>query len=209
MLTPDQVAERINGRPRKQVPLECTRVTAFVDVHDKLLYYVVCAWAEDFTGYVIDYGTYPDQKRSLFSLRDAKKTLGDLMPGAGVEGAVQAGLKELVSQLLATDWPQGEGVIRIEQLLIDSGYLPGVAANVCHQLPGAGSGVMPSKGVGIKAGNKPMTTYRRRPGERHGHHWYIPNVSKTSEFRHVQIDTNYWKSFLHARLHQACTASVR
>jgi hypothetical protein len=196
VLTPDQVAERINGRPRKQVPLECTRVTAFVDVHDKLLYYVVCAWAEDFTGYVIDYGTYPDQKRSLFSLRDAKKTLGDLMPGAGIEGAVQAGLEQLVSRLLTTEWPQGEGAIRIERLLIDSGYLPGVVANVCHQLPGA----MPSKGVGIKAGNKPMATYRRRPGERHGHHWYVPNVSKTSEFRHVQIDTNYWKSFLHARL---------
>ncbi|MEM7577500.1 MAG: terminase gpA endonuclease subunit [Planctomycetota bacterium] len=203
VLTPDQVARRVNGRPRKTVPVECTRVTAFVDVHDKLLYYAVCAWAEDFTGYVIDYGTYPDQKRSLFSLRDAKKTLSDLLPGAGVEGAVQAGLEQLATALLTTDYPQGEGegrgAIRIERLLIDSGYLPGVVANVCHKLPGAGS-AMPSKGVGIRAGNKPMATYRRRPGERHGHHWYVPNVSKTSEFRHVQIDTNYWKSFLHARL---------
>lgn len=199
VLTPDQVAQRVNGRPRKQVPIECTRVTAFIDVHDKLLYYTVCAWAEDFTGYVIDYGTYPDQKRSLFSLRDAKKTMGDLMPVAGVEGAVQAGLEQLASTLTSTAWPQGEGSIRIERLLIDSGYLPGVVANVCHKIPGAGIG-MPSKGVGIKAGNKPMATYRRRPGERHGHHWYVPNVSKTSEFRHVQIDTNYWKSFVHARL---------
>jgi hypothetical protein len=85
----------------------------------------------------------------------------------------------------------------MERLLIDSGYLPGVVANVCHKLSGTG---MPSKGVGIKAGNKPMATYRRRPGERHGHHWYVPNVSKTSEFRHVQIDKNNWKSFVHARL---------
>lgn len=199
VLTPDQVATRVNGRPRKQVPMECTRLTAFIDVHDKLLYYAVCAWAEDFTGFIIDYGTYPDQKRSLFSLRDAKKTLGDLLPGAGVEGAVQAGLEQLATTLLTTDYSQGEGAIRIERLLIDSGYLSGVVANVCHKLPGAGA-AMPSKGVGIKAGNKPMATYRRRPGERHGHHWYVPNVSKTSEFRHVQIDTNYWKSFLHARL---------
>ena len=90
-------------------------------------------------------------------------------------------------------------VTRIDQLLIDSGYLPGVISNVCHQLPGG----MPSKGVGIKAGNRPMSTYRRKPGERHGHHWYVPNVSRTSEFRHVQIDTNYWKSFLHSRLAMA------
>jgi hypothetical protein len=59
---------------------------------------------------------------------------------------------------------------------------------------------MPSKGVGIRAGNKPMSTYRRKPGEKHGHHWYVPNVSRTSEFRHVQIDTNHWKSFTQARL---------
>jgi len=38
------------------VPLAATRVTAFIDVHDKLLYWCVCAWEEDFTGYVIDYG---------------------------------------------------------------------------------------------------------------------------------------------------------
>jgi hypothetical protein len=198
VLTPDQVARRTNGRPRKQVPIECTRVTAFVDVHDKLLFYAVCGWAEDFTGYVIDYGTYPDQKRSLFTLREAKKTMADFVPGAGVEGAVQAGLKQLVSDLLQTDWPHGQGKIRIDQLLIDSGYLPGVISNVCHHLPGAGG--MPSKGVGIRAGSRPMSTYRRKPGERHGHHWYVPNVSRTSEFRHVQIDTNYWKSFVHGRL---------
>jgi hypothetical protein len=198
VLTPDQVATRVNGRPRKQVPVECTRLTAFIDVHDKLLYYAVCAWAEDFTGFVIDYGTYPDQKRSLFSLRDAKKTLGDLMPGAGVEGAVQAGLEQLATELLTTDYPQGEGNIRIERLLIDSGYLPGVVSNVCHKLPGGAA--VPSKGVGIRAGNRPMATYRRKPGERHGHHWYVPNVSRTAEFRHVQIDVNYWKTFTHARL---------
>lgn len=45
-----------------------------------------------------------------------------------------------------------------------------------------------------------MTTYRRKPAERYGHNWYIPNVRKTGEFRHVVIDTNYWKSFIRARL---------
>jgi hypothetical protein len=45
-----------------------------------------------------------------------------------------------------------------------------------------------------------MSTSQRKPGEKHGHHWYVPNVSRTSEFRHVQIDTNHWRSFTHARL---------
>ena len=76
-------------------------------------------------------------------------------------------------------------------------YLPGVIANVCHK---AGSAMMPFKGTGLTAGRKPMSTYRRQTGQLHGHNWYMPNVRKTREFRHVVIDTNYWKSFVHARL---------
>ena len=39
-----------------------------------------------------------------------------------------------------------------------------------------------------------------RPGERHGCNWYIPNVSRSSEFRHVAFDANSWKTFIHAGL---------
>jgi len=173
-------------------------MTMFIDVHDKLLYYVVCAWEENFTGYVIDYGTYPDQKRRYFTMRDATKTLAMQYPRAGVEGAIQAGLESLAGDYLARQWKRSEGTaLRIDRRLIDSGYLPGVVANACHKL---GAVVMPSKGVGIKAGNRPMATYRRKPGEKHGHYWYVPNVRKTSEFPHVQYDTNYWKTFSHVRL---------
>jgi len=198
VLTPDQVAAKTNGRPRGQVPLGCTHVTAFIDVHDKLLFWCVCGWEEGFTGYVLDYGTYPDQRRRYFTLRDAKRTLGRACPGAGREGAVQAGLEKLAADLLGRPWERTDGAeMRIERLLIDSGYLPGVCNNVCHKV---GSVAMLSKGVGIRAGNKPMAAYQRRPGERHGHNWYVPNVSRSNEFRHVAIDTNYWKTFVHARL---------
>jgi len=30
--------------------------------------------------------------------------------------------------------------------------------------------------------------------------WYIPNVSRSREFRHVAFDANFWKTFIHARL---------
>ncbi|MEX2670913.1 MAG: terminase gpA endonuclease subunit [Phycisphaeraceae bacterium] len=198
VLTPDEVAERVSGRPRIEVPKPATSVTAFIDVQEKMLFYTVCAWESDFTGHVIDYGTLPDQKRRYFTLRDTTKTLAATYSGGGIEGAIQAGLEELVGRLLDRQWEvMGDGgVMRIERLLIDAGYLPGIVANVCHKL---GAVAMPSKGVGIRAGNKPMSAYRRKPGERHGHHWYVPNVSRTAELRHVMIDTNYWKSFVHAR----------
>jgi hypothetical protein len=198
LITPGQVAERFNGRSRGEVPLAATRVTAFIDVHDKLLFWCVCAWEEDFTGYVIDYGTFPDQKRLYFTLRDATHALAASFRGAGKEGAVQAGLEKLAADLLARPWVRTDGaVLQVERVLINSGYLPAVANAVAIK---SGPAVLLSKGMGLKAGNKPMAAYTRRPGERHGHNWYIPNVSRSSEFRHVAFDANSWKTFVHARL---------
>jgi hypothetical protein len=200
MLTPQQVSERINGRPRGEVPLACTKLTAFVDVHKEVMFYCVGAWQDDFTGFVIDYGTFPDQGRSFFTLANARKTLSRAFPGAGEEGAMQAGLEELVSTLLQRSWPKagGAGVLRIERLFVDMGYKPGVVAAVKHKA--GGSAMMLSKGVGIRAGGKPISMYQRRPGWTLGANWYIPNVHGTSEFPHVCVDVNWWKSFVHEHL---------
>ena len=198
VLNADQVLDRINGRPRCEVPLRCQYLTLFIDVHDKLLYFVVCAWEDDFTGYVIDYGTYPDQKRLFFSMRDAHRTLQDVAPkGSHKEGAIQQGLETLCGDYLNRIWTRaGGGVMRIDRCLIDGGYKPGIVQNVRQKMGGV---IMASKGLGIKAGNKPISTYRRKPGERYGHHWYIPNVNKSNEFGHVVVDTNFWKTFSHER----------
>jgi len=127
-LTADEVAEKITGRPRGEVPLAATRVTAFIDVHDKLLFWCVCAWEEDFTGYYLDYGTFPDQRRLYFTLRDATHTLAATFRGAGREGAVQAGLDKLAGELLGRPWERTDGAaLHVERMLIDSGYLPAVA----------------------------------------------------------------------------------
>jgi phage terminase large subunit GpA-like protein len=199
ILTPEMVCEKINGRSRGEVPLACTRITMFVDVHDRLLYWCVCGWEEDFTGYVLDYGTFPDQRRPFFTMADSLRTLGRTFPGIGTDAAIQAGLERLVVQHLERDWTRtGGGLMKIDRLLVDSGFKPGIVEAVKHKV--GGSAMMLSKGVGIRAGRKPMSTYARRPGEVHGHFWYVPNVAKTAEFPHVQVDVNYWKMFIHAGL---------
>ena len=74
-LTPEQIAGKTNRMPRRAVPIACNHLTMFIDVQANLLFFVVAAWEDDFTGYVVDYGTYPDQKRAYFTLRDARRTL--------------------------------------------------------------------------------------------------------------------------------------
>jgi hypothetical protein len=50
------------------------------------------------------------------------------------------------------------------------------------------------------AASVPFTEYKRKRGDRVGHHWRIPSVQGRRAVRHVVLDTNYWKSFVHARL---------
>ena len=51
----------------------------------------------------------------------------------------------------------------------ESGYLPGVVEAVKHKA--GGTAMVLSKGVGITAGRRPMSAYRRKSGETHGQEW--------------------------------------
>lgn len=159
------------------------------------------AWEDDFTGYVIDYGTYPDQRRAYFTLRDVQKTLGRAAPGAGLEGSIYAGLDKLTSDYLSRQWRRDDGAqMRIERCLIDANW--GQSTDVVYQFCRQSSHlaiVMPSHGRYVGASSVPFSEYKRKRGDRIGHHWRIPNVAGRRQVRHVLIDTNYWKSFVHAR----------
>ncbi len=201
-LTAEQIAKKTNGLKRRVVPIGCTRVTAFVDVQQNMLFYVVVAWQDDFTGYVVDYGSYPDQKREYFTLRDARNTLTLAAPGTGLEGSIYAGLETLSGDLLGKEWQRDDGAaVRIERCLIDAnwGSSTDVVYQFCRQSSHA-SVVMPSHGRFVGASSIPFSEYKRKLGDRVGHNWRIPNVHGKRAVRHVVYDTNYWKSFVFARL---------
>ena len=201
-LTAEAIAAKTNGHPRGSVPIGANHLTMFVDVQGKMLFHAVVAWEDDFTGYVLDYGTYPDQQRSYFTLREAQKTLGRAAPGAGLEGSIYAGLEKLTDDFLSRRWRRDDGAeLRIERCLIDAnwGQSTDVVYQFCRQSAHA-SLVMPSHGRYVGASSIPFSEYKRKRGERIGHHWRIPNVQGRRQVRHVLIDTNYWKSFIHARL---------
>jgi hypothetical protein len=202
LLSADQIAAKICGHQQGAVPLGCTRLTMFVDIQAKALFYVVAAWEDDFTGYVIDYGTEPDQKQPYFTLRDLRRTLGTAAPRAGVEGAIYAGLERLSAAYLGREWRRDDGaMVRIDRCLIDAnwGSSTDVVYQFCRQSPHAGV-LMPSHGRYVGASSIPFSDYKRKRGDRVGLNWRIPVVTGKRALRHVVFDTNYWKSFTHARL---------
>jgi hypothetical protein len=45
-----------------------------------------------------------------------------------------------------------------------------------------------------------MAEWPKRAGERVGHNWRLRGDAEVKGIRHVTFDTNWWKSFAHARL---------
>jgi phage terminase large subunit GpA-like protein len=201
-LTVDEIAQKLNGHKLGEIPIGCNHLTMFIDVQGKLLFYVVAAWESDFTGYVVDYGAYPDQQRRYFTLRDARPTLLDEKKGAGLEGSIYAGLETLTDDYLSREWQRDDGaMMKIERCLIDANW--GTSTDVVYQFcrqSRHGAVLYPSHGRYVGASSMPFAEYKRKRGDRVGHNWRIPNVHGKRAIRHVLYDTNYWKSFIHARM---------
>ncbi len=201
-LTHDQIAGKTNGMKRGVIPIGCTHLTAFEDVHAKALYWTVTAWEADFTGYIVDYGTEPEQSERHFQLRDVRAALADAAPRAGMEGAIFAGLGSLTDRLLDHEWQRDDGaVMRIDRCLIDAnwGKTTDLIYQFCRQSKHAAV-VLPSHGKYVGAGSIPFAMYRRKRGDRVGLNWRVPLIRGNRQVRHAIFDTNYWKSFVYARL---------
>jgi hypothetical protein len=201
-LTADQVAEKLSRFPQRAIPLEATRVTAFIDVQGSVLFYCVCAWADDFTGWVVDYGSYPDQRKAYFTVRDVKNTLQAMFPTAGQEGQIYGGLNRLVTLLHSQRWLREDGAeFGIERGLIDANW--GESSDVVYKFTRecpVKDVWLASHGRYVGASSLPMSQYKKVPGERQGLNWRIPTVRGKRAARHVLFDTNFWKSFVHSRL---------
>lgn len=197
-----QLAVRFSGFARGVVPVEATWLTCFVDVQQTLLYWLVAGWSDRGQGWVVDYGTNPEQSAGYFTLSTAAEKLADRFPGLALEAQLTAGLAQLVDVLAGHAWPSADGgTRRIERLLIDAnwGEQTETVYEFCRRTPHAAI-VSPSHGKFYGASTQThIDQYKKRPGERLGPHWLVSKGGKRT-LRHVIIDTNYWKSFVAARL---------
>ena len=200
-LTTAGIVNKLNGHSQRTVPMAATHLTMFIDVQKTLLFYVVCAWGDDFTGWVIDYGVWPDQRRRYFYLDEANPTLQSKFPRTGLEGCLYGGLKALTEDYLSREFPRDDGaMMKIEKCLVDAnwGQSTEIVYQFCREAQFANV-IIPSHGKYIGASSKPMSEYKRVAGDRVGYNWRIPNIVGRRAVRHVVFDTNFWKSFVASR----------
>lgn len=197
-ITPAQVCERISGLPMGDVPTEAAYLTAHVDVHKDILYFTVCAWESDFTGQIIQYGTFPDQPVRWFRQADPPRPLAREFPGLDENGTIFAAVDKICEWLLHREFfkrsDRGNTPMLLDKLLVDGRYGTKLIHGVRRKLRTSTMETM--LGVGIGPNKKPITMYdrERSEGKKIGDNWYRPLTTGTQEHPHIMADVNYWKT---------------
>jgi hypothetical protein len=199
-LKPKEVQKKINGYKKLVIPQQCNDLTAFIDVQDDLLWYTVIAWEKDATGYVIDYGAFPDQKMNYYTNVSAKYRLKTTYPHTtDLGGRLFAGLTDLCDRMLE-ERERDDGVLMtVNKVLIDAGW--GLSTKKIYQFcrEYGRAEVLPYMGFGIKASSKPMSEYSCNSGEMNFNHARL-SVPKDQKIRRIDCDVNYWKTVVAERL---------
>lgn len=198
---PDEIARQIVNIPAGIVPMETPRLVAFIDPNYKLLWWMVCAFGDGFTGHIVDYGAWPDQGRNYWTTRDAGKTMNTKMPRGSLASRLLNGLEALTDDLLGREWlNEQKQPGRIERCLVDAnlGEISDTVYQFCRQSKHAAI-LTPSHGHFLGARDRPMYEWKQEPSDRMGHHWR-ERMSKTKAKRFVSFDANRWKTAVFERL---------
>lgn len=209
LLTSDQIMHKQSGYAKGRFPPECTVLTTKIDVHPSILYWEVWAWEPNFTGYCIDYGTFPDQKRLNFSHHLLARKLGDLFPGRDVDATVTAGLEGLINGcesekwegLLRREWLRTDEVVaKISKAAIDANGEASDAVKKFIRQSEFSAILSPSYGRGVTENQKPISQWQQSIGQKNmGPEWVLTKGKPGEPIGEV-YDTNYWKTRFHRAL---------
>lgn len=197
---PAELVSHAINVPAGVVPAGCTTLTAFVDVQESCLYWLVAAWGPQLRGHVVAYGTYPDQHRGYFALREVEKTLRMAASNAPLADAMHMGLEVVAREILDREFQSEDtdAVHRVNLLLVDANWAQ--TADVTRDFARRsrhGTRLMPSHGRYVGASRQTMSDKKADPGERVGAHWRTSTIKKQ---RHILFDTNWWKSLIAGRM---------
>lgn len=197
----DLVVSRVNGYARGEIPRAASHLLCGIDVQQDVLFWVVAALADDFTGWIADYGPWPPQPLgNYWTLRELALPLKKHTGAKDLEGSLTLGLNGLLTHLAARRWQRDDGAaMAFDKIIIDANWGPSTSTvyDVCRT---SAYQPLPFHGKGITAKQSPLATRKKKSGERAGEYWYMPAVRGTNTPRHVIADTNSIKTMLAERL---------
>jgi Phage terminase large subunit (GpA) len=191
-LTADEIAKKVTNWPRGVVPPDCAAITAFADVQKEHLFYVVVAWKPDFTGYIIDYGAWPDQKRNYFTKREIRNKLSTVY--AGDESAQMFAAMTDLGKKLAGPYTSADGrELSLARWCIDINWREREASITTYARQSDLAPIITlTTGRGVKASENPFSQAQRAIKWKTGPGWFWSDGPGPA--RDVVFDTNLWKS---------------
>ncbi|MBQ1503326.1 MAG: phage terminase large subunit family protein, partial [Clostridia bacterium] len=183
------IMSRVNGLDRRVCPYEAYKLTGFIDVHDDLLYWVVVAWTADFTGFVIDYGTFPEQSREYFSKGDGGLETMPRLFNSSPNASLKMGIELLLGDMASWEYDDENGKSKhgIDRVFIDSKYKPEIVEAALRMVKSRIA--VPAKGVSVKATNRPMAEWPRKNSRKFLFH-LIDEKIEGRAYRSVLVDSN-------------------
>lgn len=206
-LVPAVLAKRTNGIARGCLPTGVTTVVAGLDLHEDVHYWKIMAAGGPFNGFVLDYGTFPQQPPGYFEKRKAAVKLANLYPKASKEDRIRLGAAEAERMIFARRFARvvGEGEMAVSRLLIDCGNFWEEAAHVARTSSHSQQ-ITLSRGLPVGAKDTPFHERKRPDTVVAGENWYIDPFPRRGSHPVVFVDVNAWKTFAHSRLTTSITA---
>ena len=184
-LTRSMVMARVNGLPRMHAPEHTADSTAMIDINYAGMHWTACAWANDLTGYIMDYGKYPSGRAHL--VPNPKK-----LTETEVENLIYNGLTVLTKELALRPWMRGGKAHRLSVLMIDCGRWTSLVMRWINQNTTPGVRIIASRGFG-------HAKYRQVTPIEMGDNWHRSKFKAGGQA--ISHNADYWrgrgqKSFL-------------
>jgi len=222
-----QVAEKITNIDRFNVPSQCQYITSFIDIQNEMLFQVTVAWVTDYTGYIIDYGTFPEFGHRYFTKSQAErwcrmsKCYFDAYPNESPEGFNQSNqpkapfeskiyhaVKALCTLSLNKTFVRDDGVqMEINRIGVDCnwGKSESKAKEAIRDL--RDNRLLPCHGMYVGATSRSFGEYQRKDfqlyeDQKHPNTDHVGWIlsKNASNMRHLLVDVNYYKTFVFNRL---------
>lgn len=181
-LSSEAIVKRVSGYAKGFVPDETMVLTVGLDIGKYLCHYTAIAWQEEARGLVVDYGRF--------------EVASDQM---GTERALLIALREF-RDMANAGWSQRTGEpMTPARVFVDAGYQTQVIQQFCRE---AGRRFLPCFGRGA---SQQQTQWYYRPKttgavvKQIGEGFHI-SWDKSSQTHNVEVNSDYWKTWLHRRL---------
>lgn len=195
------IIHKLSGLARYEVPANTFRLTCYIDTQDESFWYVVVAWSTDFTGYVVDYGAWPDQRSLDASKKALRVKLSDQYAELkNREPRWRAGLADLCDAVLGRDYLDADGRSHaITAAFVDTAdgdsSLP--IRNWVRSSKRWSKILRCSMGIGLRPADTPFGERKKADDEiRRGLNWIEKKDKKVPGGSITWIDANWWKTFL-------------